>query len=40
MLTIENYCKFREYCHYTGDNRGAAHNIYNLKYSIYLKKLP
>ena len=26
--------KVRDYCHYTGEYRGAAHNICNLKYSV------
>ena len=28
------YCKVRDYCHYTGKYRGAAHSICNLKYSL------
>ena len=31
--------KVRDYCSYTGEYRGAAHSIYNLKY-IVLKKIP
>ena len=26
--------KVRDYCHYTGKYRGAAHNIYNLRYKV------
>ena len=26
--------KVRDYCHYTGEYRGAAHNICNSKYSV------
>ena len=28
------YCKLRDHCHYTGEYRGAAHIICNLKYSV------
>ena len=28
------YRKVRDYCHYTVKNRGAAHSICNLKYSM------
>ena len=27
-------CKFRDYCHFTGKYRGAAHSICNLKYKV------
>ena len=30
----EKYFKVRDYCHYTGKYRGAAHNICNLRYKI------
>ena len=30
----EKYHKVRDHCHYTGEYRGAAHSIYNLKHSI------
>ena len=33
ILKIKNYLKARVHCHYTGDYRGAAHNICNLKYN-------
>ena len=26
--------KVRDHCHYTGEYRGAAHNICNLKFSV------
>ena len=28
------YHKFRDHCHYTGKFRGAAHNIWNLRYKV------
>ena len=31
--------KCRDHCHYTGEYRGAAHSICNLKYSV-PKKIP
>ena len=30
----KKYCKVRDHCQYTGEYRGAAHNICNLKYSL------
>ena len=35
----KKYCKFRDHCHYTGEYRGDAYGICNLKYSIQ-KKIP
>ena len=39
MWKIKKHCKVRDHCHYTEKFRGAAHNIYNLKYSV-PKKFP
>ena len=33
-LKDEKYHKVRDHCHYTGEYRGAAHSIYNLKHNI------
>ena len=33
-LKDKKYCKVREDCLYTGECRGAAHSIYNLKDSV------
>ena len=30
----KKHYKVRDHCHYTGNYRGAAHNIYNLRYKI------
>ena len=30
----KNYCKFRDYWHYTGEYKGSAHSICNLKYRV------
>ena len=35
----EEYGKVRDHCHYLGEYRGAAHSIFNLKYSV-PKKTP
>ena len=35
----KKYCKVRYHCHYTGEFRGAAYSICNLKY-IVPKKIP
>ena len=36
-LKDKKYCKVRDHCRYTGEYRGAAHSMFNLKYSV-LKK--
>ena len=33
-LKDKKYCKVRDYCHYTGEYRGAMHSICNLKYGV------
>ena len=38
-LTDKKYRKVRDHCSYTGEYRGAAHSICNLKYSV-PKKIP
>ena len=35
----KKYCKVKDHNHYTGEYRGAAHSICNLKYSV-PKKMP
>ena len=37
--TDEKYRKVRDYCHYTGEYRGAAHSVINLKYCVPKKTL-
>ena len=34
MLMTKKYFNVKEYCHYTGEYRGAAHSICNLKFSL------
>ena len=34
MRTIKKYHKVKDRCHYTGKYRGAAHDIYDLRYKI------
>ena len=38
-LKDKKHRKVRDHCHYTGEYRGAAHSIFNLKYSV-PKKIP
>ena len=38
-LKYKKYCKVRYHYDYTGEYRGAAHSICNLKYSV-TKKIP
>ena len=35
----KKHCKVRDHCQYTGEYRGAAHSICNLKYSL-RKEIP
>ena len=38
-MKYKKYCKVRDHCHYTGQYRGAAHSIYNSRYSV-AKEIP
>ena len=38
-LKDKKYCKVRDHCHFTGEYRGAAYRICNLKYSA-PRKIP
>ena len=38
-LKDKRYQKARDHCHYTGEYKGAAHNICNLKYCVPTKSL-
>ena len=38
-LRNKKYCEVIDHCHYTGEYRGAAHSICNLKYSVHKKIL-
>ena len=38
-VKYKRYCKVSDHCQYTGEYRGAAHKICNLKYSV-PKKIP
>ena len=38
-VKYKKYYKVGDYCHYTGEYRGAAHRICNLKYSV-SKRIP
>ena len=37
-LKDKKYRKVRDHCYYTGEYIGAAHNIFNVKYSVPSKK--
>ena len=39
-LKDKKYSKVIDHCHYTGEYRGAAHSIYNLKQCTYRYKIP
>ena len=34
MKAKKKYFKVKDHCHYTGKYRGAAHDIWNLRYKI------
>ena len=34
-LKDKKYCKVRDHCHYAGEYKGAAHSLYDLKYSVH-----
>ena len=38
-MKYRKYCKVLDYCHYTGEYRGATHSICNLKYNV-PKRIP
>ena len=33
-MKAKKYCKARDYCHHTGEYKGAGNSICNLKYSV------
>ena len=33
-LKDKKYRKVRDHCHYAGEYKGAAHSLYDLKYSV------
>ena len=35
----KKYCKVRDHCHYTGEQRGAEHSVCSLKYSSISKEI-
>ena len=39
LLKISKYCKVRDHCNYTGENRGVAHSVCNLRYTVH-KEIP
>ena len=34
ILTIKKYYKVRDYCHFTGKFRGAAHDLFSSRHKI------